>query len=135
MNAGSSEGESVVDSDEAEDSEEYSEVEEDEEEGLSWDELEEEAKRCGGLPMLGGLLQLMSHIYVCTKATVVEYGRKQLECSCWACSDWASVGCTSNCKLRRDDKNKHYDEDDEDEDRGKRKRGGGGGGVSKKRRN
>lgn len=43
--AGSSEGESVVDSDEAADSEDYSEEDEDEEEGLSWDELEEEAKR------------------------------------------------------------------------------------------
>lgn len=43
--AGSSEDESVVDSEEAEDSEEYSEEEEEEEEGLSWDELEEEAKR------------------------------------------------------------------------------------------
>ena len=42
---GSSEDESVVNSEEAEDSEEYSEEEEDEEEGLSWDELEEEAKR------------------------------------------------------------------------------------------
>jgi len=43
---GSSEGESVVDSDdEGDDSEEYSELDEDEEEGLSWDELEEEAKR------------------------------------------------------------------------------------------
>ncbi len=41
----SSEDESVVDSDEAAESEDYSEEEEDEEEGLSWDELEEEAKR------------------------------------------------------------------------------------------
>lgn len=46
VGAGSSEGESVVDSDdEGDDSEEYSELDEDEEEGLSWDELEEEAKR------------------------------------------------------------------------------------------
>ena len=45
--AGSSEDESVVDSDEAEGSEEYSGEEDldEEEEGLSWDELEEEAKR------------------------------------------------------------------------------------------
>ncbi len=36
----------MVDSDdEGDDSEEYSELDEDEEEGLSWDELEEEAKR------------------------------------------------------------------------------------------
>ena len=43
--AASSEDESLVDSDEAAESEDYSEEEEDEEEGLSWDELEEEAKR------------------------------------------------------------------------------------------
>lgn len=34
-----------MDSDEAAESEDYSEEEDDEEEGLSWDELEEEAKR------------------------------------------------------------------------------------------
>lgn len=56
MNADSSD-ESVVDSDEADDSEDYSgEEEEEEEEGLSWDELEEQAKRSASArerPFLG----------------------------------------------------------------------------------
>ena len=48
MCTGSSEDESVVDSEEAEESEEGSgseDEEEEEEEGLSWEELEEEARR------------------------------------------------------------------------------------------